>query len=432
MKSIIALTLHGLLLVGAIAEPNSQPNIILIISDDQSFTDYGFMGNAQVKTPNIDRMASESLLYTRGYVMPVCSPSLACLLTGKLPHQHGITGNDLKSKGPKTDKAGRSGREPLMQRLLDNSLMLPKALSDAGYLTLQTGKLWNASYKDLGFTHGMTTTQGRHGGDGLTIGREGMQPIYQCIETAQQAQKPFFIWYAPMMPHDPHTPPEVILKNHTGKGPTPAAEKFHAMIEWFDQTCGELDQHLSDKGLKDNTVIIYLADNGWNGAEGYKGGRAKLSPYDGGIRTPIFIRWPDHVKAQRDDDTLASIIDIAPTILELAKAPAPKDLGGINLTRREAMTARKSVFSEAYTHDIADLKQPPLSLTARVVIHDRYKLILPGQAKPDRPFATTPEEIELFDVKADPLEKSNLAAQLPDKVAELTAIQDAAWKADLR
>jgi len=187
MKAIIALTLHGFLLVGAIAAPASQPNIILIISDDQPFTDYGFMGNAQVKTPNIDRIASESLLYTRGYVMPVCSPSLACLLTGKLPHQHGITGNDLKPKDPK-GKGDRSNREPLMQRLLDNSLILPKALSDAGYLTLQTGKLWNATYKDLGFTHGMTTKQGRHGGEGLAIGREGMQPIYQFIETAQQAQ----------------------------------------------------------------------------------------------------------------------------------------------------------------------------------------------------------------------------------------------------
>ncbi len=429
MKPILTLVLHGLLVGASLATAESRPNIILIISDDQSFTDYGFMGNGMVKTPHLDRMASESLLYTRGYVMPVCSPSLACLLTGKLPHEHGITGNDLKSKNPNA-KAHRGNREPLMERLLQNTLMLPRALTEAGYLTMQTGKLWNATYKDLGFTHGMTTTQGRHGGAGLTIGREGMEPIYQFIETARQQQRPFFVWYAPLMPHDPHTPPERILKNHTGKGPTRAAEKFHAMIEWFDETCGELDQHLSDKGLKDNTVIIYLADNGWNGELGYQGGRAKLSPYDGGIRTPIFIRWPNHVKAQRDNDTLASIIDIAPTILNLANAPAPKDLSGINLIRREAMTARKSVFAEAYTHDIVDLAQPPLSLTARIVIHDRYKLILPGQAKPDRPFATTPEQIELFDLKADPLEQSNLAAHMPDKVAELMAIQNTIWKAE--
>ena len=78
-----------------LADEPAKPNIILIISDDQGFCDYGFMGNKDVRTPHLDRLSSQSLVYTRGYVMPVCSPSLACLLTGKLPHAHGITGNDL-------------------------------------------------------------------------------------------------------------------------------------------------------------------------------------------------------------------------------------------------------------------------------------------------------------------------------------------------
>jgi arylsulfatase A-like enzyme len=95
MKLFATLILHAILFASAYGATAEKTNIILIISDDHSFTDYNFMGNEMVKTPEIDRLASESLLYTRGYVMPVCSPSLACLLTGKLPRRHGITGNDL-------------------------------------------------------------------------------------------------------------------------------------------------------------------------------------------------------------------------------------------------------------------------------------------------------------------------------------------------
>ncbi len=399
-----------------------RPNIILIISDDQSYNNYGFMGHEAVKTPNLDRMASESLVYTRGYVMPVCSPSLACLLTGKLPRNHGITGNDLASSA-----GGRTDRHTLLDRLLDHSLMLPKTLSDNGYLTLQTGKLWNATFKDVGFTNGMTGKQGRHGGDGLTIGRKGMQPIYDFIETSRKEAKPFFVWYAPLMPHDPHTPPKEILDKYIGKGPTPAAEKYYAMIEWFDQTCGELDNYLTKNDLKKNTVILYLADNGWNAEKGYEGGRAKMTPYEGGIRTPMFIRWPDKIKPLRDEETLAHIIDFPPTILALAGIKTPNDLTGINLLDREAMTARKSIFVESYDHDIADLKQPAKSLYARVVIDGWSKLIIPGTAKPSKPYHTIPTEIELYDLKSDPFEKTNLAKDRPDEVKRLIAIQDAEW-----
>lgn len=420
------LTLIFTCTIGLSENKAGRPNIILIISDDHAFHEYGFMGHEMVKTPQIDRIASESLLYTRGYVMPVCSPSLASLLTGKLPRHHGITGNDLSPKAPQMT-GGRMNRHPLMERLLDNSLLLPKALTDSGYLTFQTGKLWNATYKDVGFTHGMTAKQGRHGGDGLKIGREGMQPIYDFIDTATQEKKPFFIWYAPFLPHDPHTPPEEILKKYRGKGPTPAAEKYYAMIEWLDNTCGELDTHLTDKGLKDNTVILYLADNGWNAEKGYKGGRSKMTPYEGGIRSPMFVRWPEKVKPLRDDETLAHITDFATTILKLANVKAPADLPGLDLLDRDAMTKRKSIFVESYTHDIMDLEQPGKSLYARVVIDGFSKLIIPGPAKPEKSFHTIPTEIELYDLKADPFEKTNLAAQKPDEVKRLMAIQDAEW-----
>lgn len=417
MKRLLALILSLATTAVPTIAASEKPNVILIISDDHGFTDYGFMGHEIVKTPRIDRIAAESLLYTRGYVMPVCSPTLAGLLTGKMPSANGITGNDLSGGRSKPGQ-----RDALREQLLGNSLVLPKALTEAGYLTFQTGKLWNATYHQLGFTHGMTDTAGRHGDKGLEIGRKGMQPIYDFIEIAKTEKKPFFIWHAPFLPHDPHNPPERLLKKYRGKGPTEAAEKYYAMVEWLDETTGELDDYLGKNGLKQNTVILYLADNGWDAPRGYKGNSAKLSPYEMGIRTPMFIRWPAKVAPARDDETLAHLIDFPKTILDLTGAKDPGDLPGLNLTDTAAMKARKSVFVEAYTHDIADLADPSKSRISDVVIDGWWKLIEPGPVKPDRPFSNVPETTVLYNLQNDPLEKKDLSKEHPEVVAKLKAL----------
>ena len=410
---------------GAEDKAATPPNIILILSDDQGFNDYGFMGHQVARTPNLDRMAAQSLLYTRGYVMPVCSPSLACLLTGKLPHAHGITGNDLgKSAASSAQATGMKGRSPLSHQLLGNSVILPKALSEAGYLTFQTGKLWNVTAAEVGFTSGMTNTEGRHGGAGLDIGRKTMQPVFDFIADAQSRKKPFFVWYAPMMPHQPHNPPKEYLSHYQGKGMSPKAENYFAMVEWFDHTCGELDAYLTEQRLQENTVIIYLADNGWDPEQG---NRAKLSPYELGIRTPMFVRWPGKVAPQRDDETLASIIDFVPSVLKIAGVKGPSDLPGLDLLDRPAMTARKSVFVEAYTHDIAELGKPERSLVSRVIIKGWSKLIEPGPVGPDKAYTSAPKTVELYDLQADPLETKNLAGDRAAEVERLRALQQAAW-----
>ncbi|MFO0938373.1 MAG: sulfatase-like hydrolase/transferase [Gemmataceae bacterium] len=410
----------------AYGDSTEKPNVILILSDDLGFTDYGFMGHMVVRTPNLDRMASQSLLYTRGYVMPVCSPSLACLLTGKLPHQHGITGNDLsKEAAALAKRGGKVGRSPLSQKLLSNSVILPKLLSDAGYLTFQTGKLWNVTAPEVGFTDGMTMKEGRHGGEGLEIGRKTMQPIFDFIEKSQTEKKPFFIWHAPMMPHQPHNAPKEFLAHYEGKGLSAKAKQYFAMIEWFDKTCGELDSYLEKKDLTKNTVIIYLADNGWDAEQG---NRAKLSPYEMGIRTPMFVRWPGKVKPMRDDESLASIIDFVPTVLTVCGVKVPSELTGVNLLDRPAMTARKSVFVEAYTHNIADLSNPSKSLVAQVVISGWSKLIIPGPVGPDMAYTSGPKGLELYDLKSDPLEKRDLRLEKPGEFKRLQAIQNTQWR----
>lgn len=193
------------------------------------------------------------------------------------------------------------------------------------------------------------------------------------------------------------------------------------MVEWFDNTCGELDKHLEKNGLKDNTVILYLADNGWDANIGYKSKRSKLSPYELGIRTPMFVRWPAKLKPLRDEQTLTHVIDIPTTILEITGAKKPDDLKGLDLMDPQSLKTRDAVFVEAYTHDIADLKDPTKSLIAEVIVDGWWKLIVPGSAKPDRPFSGVPAAPELYNLETDPMEKNDLAAKHPDIVAKLRA-----------
>src|SRR5207249_3330745 len=115
---------------------------------------------------------------------------------------------------------------------------LPRLLGEQGYLSLQTGKWWQGNYARGGFTHGMTQGE-RHGDQGLDIGRKTMQPIYDFIEVAQRGEKPFFVWYAPMMPHEPHAPPQRLLDKYIEKTSSPSVARYWAMIEWFDETVGD-------------------------------------------------------------------------------------------------------------------------------------------------------------------------------------------------
>ena len=255
---VYALLVCGVL--GSTAQAQT-PNIVLIISDDQAWTDYGFMGHGEIKTPNLDKLASQSLTFTRGYVpTSLCRPSLASIITGLYPAQHHISGNDVA--------LGTPNRKATVARLkgkIKSLDTLPRLLAGKGYLSLQTGKWWEGSYADGGFTHGMTHGDrdrgGRHGDEGLKIGREGLQPIYDFMEEA--GAKPFFVWYAPFLPHTPHNPPKRILEKYELDGRPPALAKYYAMCEWFDETCGELVDHIDEKGLSENTIVIYVTDNGW-------------------------------------------------------------------------------------------------------------------------------------------------------------------------
>lgn len=292
----------------ATAEAASQsggdrPNIVMIISDDQSWTDYGFMGHSEIRTPHLDELAGHSALFRRGYVpVALCRPSLATMVTGLYPHQHGITGNDPARDPSQSAEQYAAQREQLISQL-DRLETVPELLGEEGYLSFQSGKWWEGSYQRGGFTHGMTRgfpeRGGRHGDDGLKIGREGMEPVTDFIDTAVDDDKPFFLWYAPFLPHTPHNPPERILEKYQEPGRPAALAKYYAMCEWFDETCGQLISHLQDSGVYENTLIVYVTDNGWiqrtpemELPEGWRPSfapRSKQSPYEGGTRTPIML-----------------------------------------------------------------------------------------------------------------------------------------------
>ena len=432
--TVLIVVLAGCLAPVAAAAPSNDnrraatpPNIVLIISDDQCWNDFSFLGHPHIQTPNLDRLASESLTFTHGYVpSSLCCPSLAAIITGLYPHENKVTSNDpLAPKGMKPAEfrqspAFQAGRE-IMNRHLEAVPTLPRLLGEAGYESLQTGKWWQGNYSRGGFTQGMTKGE-RHGDVGLDIGRKTMQPIYDFIATAERDKKPFFIWYAPMMPHEPHNPPQRILDKYAKVAPTIKVAQYWGMVDWFDETVGELLKHLDEQKLSDNTIVVFVIDNGWitDPKTGSYAPKSKQSQYDGGVRTPIMVRWPGHVKPQQSD-SLASSLDIAPTLLAAAKLQPTPQMSGVNLLDKDAVAVRKEIYGECFTQDSIEPNNPAASLKWRWTIDGKWKLIIPD------PHNRPKDKVELYDLAADPSEEHNLAATNGDVVKKMRSALNAWW-----
>ena len=432
----------ALLVCGMLAWPQlfaaNPPNIVLIISDDRAWIDYSFMGHAVVKTPQLDRLSQESVLFRRGYVpTALCRPSLMSLATGHYAHRHGVTGNDPSPKhAPPNSALYRQQRAELIARL-EQFETLPKLLAERGYWSHQSGKWWEGSYSHGGFTHGMTRgfpePGGRHGDDGLKIGRQGMQPIADFVKMATNEGKPFFLWYAPFLPHTPHNPPERLFQKYKNIVESIHIARYYAMCEWFDETCGALMNILNSNGVRENTLIIYVTDNGWIQHPSRRGyaPRSKQTPYEGGIRTPIFFHWPGNL-TPADRSEVVSSIDIFPTILAVAGARTPQNLPGINLLphlKSGAKVDRRYILGEGFAHDIANIKKPEASLLYRWTIEGKWKLLLTYDGEVNRYRTTHPrteKRPQLFDLIADPAEQHNLAGQYPNIVSHL-AENIASW-----
>ena len=408
------LLLTAILSLASHASAAKPPNIVLIISDDQSWTDYSFMGHEAIETPNIDRLAKQSRLFKRGYVpSSLCCPSLASMITGLYPHQTKITGNEppMPSGGRNSEQYRKQVQECVS--FIDDQPTLPRLLAKHGYVSHQSGKWWQGHYLRGGFTHGMTHGDpkrgGRHGDVGLKIGREGMDEIFDFIEDA--GDKPFFVWYAPFLPHTPHNPPKRLLDKYAKKTESKFIARYWAMCEWFDGTCGQLLDHLDEKKLADDTIVLYVTDNGWiqRADNGRYAPRSKRSQYDGGLRTPIMVRWPGKVKPE-DRPELANSIDLAPTILKACGLAPTKAMQGIDLLDDTALAKRKSTYGAIYLHNAVDIHKPSANLTYRWLINGDWKLILPHKENvTNKAKHKGTGEIELYNLAKDPHERSNLA-----------------------
>ncbi|NNE25365.1 MAG: sulfatase-like hydrolase/transferase, partial [Saprospiraceae bacterium] len=330
------------------AENNNSrsPNIILIIGDDHGYPYFGFMGADYVQTPNMDTLASSGFVFTNAYVPSNhCRPSLQALITGTLPIVHNNMVDSMAQAKMAlmrfdSEESRNSWEKNFRHQAMESFETLPKILTTKGYHSFQGGKWWEYHYKNGGFTDGMTTgwTEEERkeggtwfkrfmGGDGLALARATMQPVYDFIDSTSDT--PFFIWYAPELPHYPFNAPDKYYNIYKEEDMAESAKRYYANCSWFDDGVGALINYLKEKDLYNNTVFIYVNDNGWeqephqefrhDSLRWHNGGdKGKLGINDQSFRTPIVIAQKNAIQSGRDDESLIHSIDIFSTILELA------------------------------------------------------------------------------------------------------------------
>lgn len=438
-------------------EPQSpaRPNIVMILADDQSYRDFGFMGNEQVLTPHLDRLAAASARYPNGYVpMSVCRPSLATLLTGLYPHQHGIHFNhpppglrEMRRMSAAQYQATRATSDGLIRSVPT----LPRILARHGYVCLQTGKHWEGSFRTAGFTHGMTlgrpadrigpvtgTREQANGewvahgnGDaGLVIGRETMQPIFDFLDE-HAGQRPFFVWYAPFLPHTPYDAPAEYRSRYAAGSLPDHLLPYYAEIARFDDTVGQLLEELRSRSLLDSTLIVFASDNGLRPdpeRPSRQNARSKLSPYEDGLRTPILIRQDGRV-VPATHPQLVQTVDLVPTILSAVglTEEITDRMTGHNLmlsARHQETLPQRPALGAIYPNDAVVLGQPSQHVRGRWIRDGHFKLIVPGAGP-------APLPLSLFDLQNDPLEQRDLAGQSDQqqRVVAMTRRLDAWWQA---
>ena len=432
MKAILVL----LLSFSTLSAENKKPNILFLLSDDQAWGDYGFMGHPHIETPAIDKLAASGLTFQRGYTpVPLCRPSIASILTGRHPHEHHVTGNDpALPEGSPNPPAARVDPEfsSIYTNITKEWQKYPnwmQSLKENGYRSLQTGKWWEGNPVEQGhFTKGMTSglpqDGGRHGDKGLKIGREGITPIKDFI--AESKEEPWFIWYGVYLPHAPHNAPQELLDKYLAKTDNPNLAAYWANCEWLDRSIADLMTHLEESGELENTLIIYTCDNGWiqdPERQNRFAPRSKRTVYEGGIRTPIIFSWKNKILPRMDSINLATNLDIWPTAAALCGTALPKGLSGINLTNFGEVENRKAIYGAGYQHDIIAHGSPEKSLRSRYLIEGDWKLIAPHTQLLEE----DPIPASLYLLTKDPYERRDLAEKAPKRVKAMMQKLDSWW-----
>ncbi|MCA9083846.1 MAG: sulfatase-like hydrolase/transferase, partial [Planctomycetaceae bacterium] len=328
--------------------------------------------------------------------------------------------------------------------LIESVPTLPRILATHGYRSFQSGKHWEGSYRTAGFTHGMTTglptqrvsditgTRAQKNGDlvahgngdaGLVIGRETMQPLLDFIDQQSQ-ESPFFLWYAPFLPHTPFDAPERFREVYTDRSVPAYLLPYYAEIARFDETVGTLIAALRERNLMQETIVIFVSDNGFRpdiSAPDRQDKRSKLSEFDDGLRTPILI-YQEGRTCCNQFTQLVHTVDLVPTILDAvgySEEVTPR-MKGVSLWKAATTGTPpedRPVFGAIYPNDAEVLGQPSRHVRFRWVRKGSWKLIVP--AARDRSGG-----LRLFNLNDDPTELHNLANN-PDHQSLIAELQQA-------
>lgn len=402
------------------------PNVVFVITDDQGYGDLSCMGNPILKTPHLDALHDESLRLTNFHVSPTCAPTRGALMSGHYTNR----------AGPWHTIKGRSF-------LRTTSLTLGELFRDNGYATGMFGK-WhlgdNYPYRpeDRGFTESVS-----HGGGGVGQTPDHWDNAYfdgiythngkpeqydgyctdvffnegmRFIDEMAAKKKPFFAYISTNAPHSPFHCPEKYWKPYLDKGITKEEAIFFGMIANIDENMAKLVSFLNATGLAENTILIYITDNGTaSGDDIYNAGMRgrKGSAYDGGHRVPFFIRWPaGGLTEPRDIDALTAHIDVLPTLADLCGLEIPLDY---------------SIDGRSLTPLLFNLPTP---WPDRTIITDSQRVTDPIKWRQSATMTQRWRLIDgeqLYDMEKDPGQMTDVSADHPDVVASLRQDYDTWW-----
>ncbi|NND99433.1 MAG: arylsulfatase [Pirellulaceae bacterium] len=411
------------------AEKSTRPNIVLVMTDDQGIGDLSCHGNPILQTPAIDSFSNASTAIERFYVSPVCAPTRASLMTGRYAYRTGVV---------HTSRGGALMR--------GDEKTLAEYLSELGYQTGIFGK-WHLGDnfpmrpQDQGFSR---TLVHKSGGisqspdpdnsyfdptlydDGHRVQKRGY-----CTDLFFDAaidfirdhhQQPFFVYLPTNTPHTPLQVDQSYAQPFMDQGVDDATAKIYGMIVNIDENFGRLLTALKEESVVDNTIVIFMTDNGANGKRFNAGFRDhKASIYEGGIRVPFFIRWPNGFPGGRKLDAMAAHIDLLPTLLAAAggELDSKRTTDGRSLlpllTTRTKIDHSRTFFLQCHRGNL------PVRYHHAAIIDQQYKLLLyPGTfGKWGFEPSITQPTVELYDLLDDPGEKMNLVATKPGVVTQL-------------
>jgi arylsulfatase A-like enzyme len=410
-----------------------RPNVVLVMTDDQGYGDLRCHGNPAIRTPNLDRLHAQSVRFTNFHVSPTCSPTRSALLTGRYANAtgvwHTIMGRSLLRPGERT---------------------LAECFASGGYRTGIFGK-WHLGDnhpcrpQDRGFEETLV-----HGGGGIWqtpdhFGNDYEDDVFlrngkperfrgyctdvwfaeamRFMDRSRASGAPFFCYLATNAPHSPMWAPRGYAdRYHDVAGLDEPG--FYGMIENADENVGRLVAFLKKNNLEDNTILIFTTDNGTAaGARVFNAGMrgAKGSPYDGGHRVPLFVRWPaGGLTGGRDIPALAAHIDILPTLVDLCGLPAPAGQPVHGRSLRPLLLEKDPDWPERILVTDSQRGENLVKWRQAAVMTDRWRLVNPA-------LDGDPGRAELYDAIADPGQRENVAGKHPDVVAHLKASYDQWW-----